>query len=201
METQHDRKFMEMAIKWANGCQPIKDSIPKVGAIIAVGQQVIGRGRRGTGEQGDDRHAEEDAIKSVEDTSLLAQATLYTTLEPCTPDVGRDPLKCCTELIRRFQIKRAFIGILDPNQGVRGKGLWRLQNTGVEVALFPHDLSKKIRIQNEAFIRFQERLRATTVTPKAGDILRTYESGGKVVFRADAALPSRRFARRWRSGE
>ena len=51
METQQDRKFMEMAIKWADGCHPIKESIPKVGAIIAVGQQVIGRGRRGTGEE------------------------------------------------------------------------------------------------------------------------------------------------------
>ena len=191
METQQDRKFMEMAFKWANGCQPIKESIPRVGAIIAVEQQVIGRGRRGTGEEGDDRHAEEDAIKSVsvEDTSLLAQATLYTTLEPCTPDVRRDPLKCCTELIRRFQIKRVFIGILDPNQGVRGKGLWRLQDTGVEVALFPHDLSKKIRIQNEAFIRFQEGLRATIVTPKAGDILRTYESGGKHSLRFKCVNP------------
>jgi hypothetical protein len=92
-------------------------------------------------------------------------------------------------LIRRFQIKRVFIGILDPNQGVRGKGLWRLQDTGVEVALFPHDLSKKIRIQNEAFIRFQEGLRATIVTPKAGDILRTYESGGKHYLRFKCVNP------------
>jgi len=189
METQQDRKFMEMAIKWADGCQPIKESIPKVGAIIAVGQQVIGRGRRGTGVEGDDRHAEEDAIKSVKDTSLLAQATLYTTLEPCTPDVRRDPLWCCTELVHRFQIIRVFIGILDPNQGVRGKGLWRLQDTGVEVALFPHDLSKRIRIQNEGFIRFQEGLRATIVTPKAGDILRTYESGGKHSLRFKCVNP------------
>jgi pyrimidine deaminase RibD-like protein len=182
METL-DLEFMEEAIRWADACQPAKQSIPKVGAVVAVGPRVIGRGRWGTGVEGDDRHAEEDAIKSVQETSLLAQATLYTTLEPCTPDVRRDPTWCCTELIRRLQIKRVFIGILDPNQGVRGKGLWRLQDTGVEVALFPHDLSKKIRIQNEAFIRFQEGLRATIVTPKAGDILRTYESGGKQALR------------------
>jgi hypothetical protein len=92
-------------------------------------------------------------------------------------------------LIRRFQIKRVFIGILDPNQGVTGKGLWRLQDTGVEVALFPHDLSKKIRIQNEPFIRFQEGLRATIVTPKAGERLRTYESGGKHALRFTCVNP------------
>jgi pyrimidine deaminase RibD-like protein len=80
MDSQQDREFMEEAIKWANGCQPIKESIPKVGAVIAVGQNVIGRGRRGTGEEGDDLHAEEVAIESVKDKSLLAQATLYTDL-------------------------------------------------------------------------------------------------------------------------
>jgi pyrimidine deaminase RibD-like protein len=188
MET-FDVKFMEEAIALADGCRPIKESIPKVGAVIAVGQRVIGRGRRGTGKGDDDRHAEENAIGSVQDSSLLRQATLYTTLEPCTPGVRRDPPKCCTELIRRLQIKRVFIGILDPNQGVTGKGLWRLQDTGLEVALFPHDLSKKIRIQNEAFIRFQEGLRATIVTPKAGDILRTYESGGKHALRFTCVNP------------
>ena len=180
-----DLNLMKEAIRWADACRPVKESIPKVGAIIAVGGKAIGRGRRGTGEEGDDRHAEEEAIRSVQDRdrAQLARATLYTTLEPCTPDVRRDPTWCCTELIRRLQIKRVFIGILDPNQGVTGKGLWRLQDTGVEVALFPHDLSKEIRIQNEAFIRFQEGLHATIVRPKPGDILRTYESGGKQALR------------------
>jgi hypothetical protein len=68
---------------------------------------------------------------------------------------------------------------LDPNQGVTGKGLWRLQDTGVEVELFPPHLSKEIRIQNAAFIRSQQALGATILTPKDGDVLRTYESGGR----------------------
>ena len=184
METM-DLKFMKEAIKWADACRPAKESIPKVGAIIAAGGRAIGRGRRGTGEEGDDRHAEEEAIRSVleKDKAQLAKATLYTTLEPCTPDVRRDPTWCCTELIHRLQIKRVLIGILDPNQGVRGKNLWGLQDSGVEVALFPHDLAKEIRIQNEGFIRFQEGLHATIVKPKAGDILRTYESGGRDTLR------------------
>src|ERR1700722_16683672 len=162
---KHDLKFMEEAIKWAKACHPIRDSIPKVGAIIAVGTNVLGRGRRGTGDEGDDNHAEWEAIDDVEDKSRLAQAALYTTLEPCTGIVRSNPLECCTELIRQHQIKKVFVGILDPNQGVTGKGLWQLQDTGVEVALFPHDLSQKIRALNAAFIRSQQTLGAAIVTP------------------------------------
>ena len=44
---EYDDKFMNEAIEWAAGCNPIKDAIPKVGAIIAIGSEVIGRGRRG----------------------------------------------------------------------------------------------------------------------------------------------------------
>jgi pyrimidine deaminase RibD-like protein len=174
-----DLGFMKEAIKWADDCHPIRESVPKVGAIIAKGGKVIGHGRRGTDRAGDGRHAEEDAINQVADKSKLAGATLYTTLEPCTPDVRRNPLKCCTELIRRYRIKKVFIGILDPNQGVTGKGLWRLQDTGVEVELFPPQLSEEVRIQNADFIRSQQELGAAILTPKDGDVLRTYETGGK----------------------
>jgi pyrimidine deaminase RibD-like protein len=51
-----------------------------------------------------------------------------------------------------------FIGILDPNQGVRGKGLWELQSRGIEVELFPPKLARQIRVLNEKFIKAQLRL-------------------------------------------
>ena len=107
-----DIKFMKEAIKWAEGCHPVKESIPKVGAIIVTEKKAIGRGRRGTGEEGDDQHAEWHALSQVEDKALLPNATLYTTLEPCTMHVRSKPLEPCTELIRQHQIKKVFIGIL-----------------------------------------------------------------------------------------
>jgi pyrimidine deaminase RibD-like protein len=61
----HDLDFMKEAIEWANDCDPAKDTIPKVGAIIARGREVIGRGRRGTRKKGDDDHAEKNAIDTV----------------------------------------------------------------------------------------------------------------------------------------
>jgi pyrimidine deaminase RibD-like protein len=174
-----DEKCMVEALEWAARCNPVRESIPKVGAIISGGQEVIGRGRRGTGQEGDDQHAEWHAINQVGDKSILAKATLYTTLEPCTREVRSKPLECCTELIRQHQIRRVFVGILDPNQGVTGKGLLNLQEAGVEVALFPHDLSTKVRALNAAFIRSQQTLGAAIVTPAQGEELRTYQSSGK----------------------
>jgi pyrimidine deaminase RibD-like protein len=56
--TEIDKKLMDQAIELAKGCNPIKESIPTVGAIIAIGDRVIGHGQRGTGKEGDDEHAE-----------------------------------------------------------------------------------------------------------------------------------------------
>lgn len=185
----NDLKFMNEAIAWAKDCHPVKESIPKVGAIFAVGHVAIGRGRRGTGKEGDDEHAEWKAIEEVKDKSKLANATLYTTLEPCTREVRSKPLECCTELIQQHQIKRVFVGTLDPNQGVTGKGLLRLQEAGVEVVLFPHDLSQQIRAINAPFIRSQQTLCATIISPANGQELRTYESHGKHAVRFKCKNP------------
>jgi hypothetical protein len=65
---KHDLKFMQEAIEWTSDCHPVKESIPKVSAIFAVGDKALGRGRRGTGKAGDDEDAEWNAIQQVEDT-------------------------------------------------------------------------------------------------------------------------------------
>jgi pyrimidine deaminase RibD-like protein len=187
--TNDDLMFMKEAIAWAKDCQPVKDSIPKVGAIFAIGGSAIARGRRGTGKEGDDEHAEWNAIHSAKDPSKLAQSTLYTTLEPCTSEVRSKPLEACTELIRQHQIKKVFVGILDPNQGVTGKGILRLQEAGVEVALFPHELSKQILAQNATFIRSQKSLGATIISPKDGEDLRTYDTSGRHPVRFKSLNP------------
>lgn len=186
---EDDCKFMQEAIDWANDCCPTKESIPKVGAIFARDGIVLGRGRRGTGRRGDNEHAELNAINQVPNGSELAGSTLYTTLEPCTPGVRSNPSTSCTELVRQHQIKKVFVGILDPNQGVTGKGLWQLQESGVEVALFPHELSAKILAQNAAFVRLQKTLGATILSPKDGDELRTYQTAGKHTIRFQSLNP------------
>jgi pyrimidine deaminase RibD-like protein len=171
-------KHMASAIAWAETCMPIEPRIPKVGAIIVVNDVVIGTGFRGSGAQGDDDHAEKRALASVADQKELSNATVYTTLEPCTPEVRSDPLDCCSERLHRARVRKVLIGILDPNQGVTGKGLWALQSAGIAVELFPHDLAQQIRSINEAFISEQQTLGIHIADPEDHATIRTYDRGG-----------------------
>ncbi len=125
----------------ATSCKPLNASIPRVGAVIAVGAQVLGRGSRGDGKDGKEGwHAEYAAFvdaKARELGVLLPDATLYTTLEPCTRILEAFQKKCCTDLILQHRIKKVMVGILDPNPDITGKGMYKLQHQKTELGLFP----------------------------------------------------------------
>jgi len=149
-----DRQLMESAIGELKKCNPADpERIPKVGAVIAIDDEVIAAGHRG-----DEDHAEKIALDKIAPERDLSRATVYTTLEPCTHGVRRKEGESCTERLVRRQVKKVVIGILDPNQGVRGKGLLQLQAAKVEVELFPHDLAQCIRQLNDKFIQAQQGL-------------------------------------------
>ena len=79
-----------------------------VGAVVVHQGKIIGEGyHRKYGEA----HAEVNAIASVRDESLLKEATMYVSLEPCS-HYGKTPP--CAELIIKKQIPRVVIGCLDP---------------------------------------------------------------------------------------
>lgn len=182
-----EEEYMQQAVDLADKCDPIRDDIPRVGAIIVADGKVIGHGWRGKGGDDDD-HAEHRAIHSVTDEDLgkLSGATLYTTLEPCTPEVRSKGEECCIKLIEQFRIKKVFVGIVDPNQGVTGKGLLRLQELNVEFGVFPHDLRQRILSQNAKFFRSQETLGAVIVSPQPNEVIRIFESGDTVPIRFSA---------------
>jgi pyrimidine deaminase RibD-like protein len=185
-----DDRLIAVAIRCAKRCKPIGLAIPRVGAVIAIGPTVIGRGQRGTGAQEDDEHAEWNALRQVKDKTRLPQSTLYTTLEPCTKAVRTRPLESCTELILQHQIPRVVVGMLDPNQEVTGKGLWRLQEGGVDVSLFPHKLAQQVRALNTEFIRFQEGLGARIISPVSGEELHIDVPGRHLVRFASVNPPT-----------
>lgn len=122
-----DEKYMKRAMRLAlNGRGAVKSN-PMVGAVIVHNDRVIGEGyHRKYGEP----HAEVNAIRSVKDESLLAESTMYVTLEPCS-HYGKTPP--CAELIVRKKIPRVVIGCLDPYPEVAGRGVKILQEAGVEV--------------------------------------------------------------------
>ena len=100
---------------------------PMVGSVIVYNDKIIGEGH--TSAYGGS-HAEVNAINSVTDTSLLKEATIYVTLEPCS-HYGKTPP--CADLILQKQIKTVVIGTLDPHEKVAGKGIKRLKEAGCAV--------------------------------------------------------------------
>jgi len=62
-------------------------------------------------------------------------------------------------------VARVVIGILDPDDRIRGKGQRKLSNAGIETALFPHDLAMEVEELNREFTRFCEQKVETEVGP------------------------------------
>jgi pyrimidine deaminase RibD-like protein len=179
--------MMEYAIELAAGCKP-KDPrlIPKVSAVIDVGGKVF------IGQRGEDEHAEKNALARVAEAGLqrlLPEATVYTTLEPCTKHVRRKPRESCTERLIDGKVRRVVIGILDPNQGVCGKGVLELQAHNVEVSLFPHELAERIRALNADFVRAQQSLGITFVSPTPEEELPTYKTSGRWTIKCTCINP------------
>ncbi len=124
---------------------------PMVGAVVVHGGKIIGEGyHRKCGEA----HAEVNAIASVRDESLLKEATLYVSLEPCS-HYGKTPP--CAELIIRKHIPRVVVGCLDPFPEVSGRGVGMLREAGVEVVTGV--MEEEARALNKAFMTFQEKKR------------------------------------------
>jgi diaminohydroxyphosphoribosylaminopyrimidine deaminase/5-amino-6-(5-phosphoribosylamino)uracil reductase len=100
-----------------------------VGAVLVYAGRIIGEGYH---MQYGGPHAEVNCIQSVkpEDEPLIAQSTIYVSLEPCSHH-GKTPP--CSDLIIERGIKRVVTGSHDPNPLVSGKGIARMRAAGIEV--------------------------------------------------------------------
>ena len=138
-DMSEDEKYMRRCLQLAaNGIQGARPN-PMVGAVIVATRpsdirhqpSIIGEGyhvRCGEG------HAEVNAFASVsrEDESLLKDATIYVSLEPCA-HYGKTPP--CAELIIRKGVKRVVVGCIDPFAKVQGRGVQMIREAGIEVTV------------------------------------------------------------------
>ena len=124
---------------------------PSVGCVIVHDGRIIGEGF--TSKAGGP-HAEVNAIRSVQDPSLLKKATLYVTLEPCSHH-GKTPP--CADLITAMEIPRVVIGTLDSNKEVSGRGVKQLIEHGCDVTIGV--LEEECRWLNRRFFCFHENKR------------------------------------------
>lgn len=124
---------------------------PSVGAIIVHNDTIIGEGY--TSPYGGP-HAEVNAIQSVRDKSILKDATLYVTLEPCSHH-GKTPP--CSDLIIERKIPNVYIGTIDSNSKVSGKGIEKLKASGCNVVV--GILKEKCNQHHERFLTFHNEKR------------------------------------------
>lgn len=127
----NDETYMRRCLQLAaNGLQGARPN-PMVGAVIVTNDRIIGEGyhvRCGEG------HAEVNAFASVrpEDESLLKEATIYVSLEPCA-HYGKTPP--CADLIIQKGVRRVVVGCVDPFAQVQGRGIERIRQAGIEVTV------------------------------------------------------------------
>ena len=100
---------------------------PMVGCVIVHNDVIIGEGWH---KKYGDWHAEVNAVNSVKDKTLLAEATAYVTLEPCS-HFGKTPP--CADLLVKHKLKNVVICNHDPFPLVAGKGIQKLLDAGIEV--------------------------------------------------------------------
>lgn len=145
-----DERYMRRCLQLAaNGIQGARPN-PMVGAVIVDPdtQAIIGEGYHVRCGQG---HAEVNAFASVrpEDEHLLAKATMYVSLEPCS-HYGKTPP--CADLIIKKGVRRVVVGCEDPFAEVRGKGIRKLREAGIEVTVGV--LERECRWLNRRFFTY-----------------------------------------------
>jgi diaminohydroxyphosphoribosylaminopyrimidine deaminase/5-amino-6-(5-phosphoribosylamino)uracil reductase len=146
-----DEHFMMRCVELAQLGRGFVAPNPLVGALIVHKDKIIGEGYH---QRFGEAHAEVNAINSVKDKSLLKNATIYVSLEPCS-HFGKTPP--CADLIMQHKFRRVVIGCTDTFSEVNGSGIKKLQESRTDVSV--GILEKECRELNCHFFTFHEKKR------------------------------------------
>jgi diaminohydroxyphosphoribosylaminopyrimidine deaminase/5-amino-6-(5-phosphoribosylamino)uracil reductase len=127
--------LMRRALALAEAVRGTTSPNPWVGCVIEPG------GFEGATRPPGGPHAEIVALRAAGERAR--GATLVVTLEPCDHH-GRTPP--CTEAIIEAGVARVIVGIEDPDERVRGAGIRRLREAGidVEVGVLADDIGRQL---------------------------------------------------------
>ena len=141
---QKKEEYMRRALELARKGEGHTSPNPMVGCVVVKDGRIISEGYH---EKYGEFHAERNALtRCTEDT---AGADLYVTLEPCCHQ-GKTPP--CTDIIIEKKIARVFVGSMDSNPLVPGKGVQILRDHGIYVET--GILDAECRKLNEVFYHY-----------------------------------------------
>ncbi len=118
-------EYMRLALEQARQGVGRTSPNPPVGAVIVKDGQVVGQGFH---PRAGDPHAEVFALRDAGDQA--SGAAVYVTLEPCS-HYGKTPP--CADALIAAGVREVFVGTVDPNPLVAGRGIARLKAAGVRV--------------------------------------------------------------------
>ena len=126
-DLDEDLRWMNAALNLGSRSLGLTAPNPAVGAILANGGAVVGRGATAPGGR---PHAERIAIGEA--GGAARGATLYVTLEPCSHFGASPP---CADAIVAAGVARVISAMEDPNPLVAGQGHARLRAAGIAVSV------------------------------------------------------------------
>jgi diaminohydroxyphosphoribosylaminopyrimidine deaminase/5-amino-6-(5-phosphoribosylamino)uracil reductase len=137
-------RFMREALRLAGRACGKTSPNPLVGAVVVKRGKIVGRGyHKRFGSQ----HAESSALG---DAGVEARGSaLYVNLEPCC-HFGHTPP--CVDKIVESGVSEVYVGVVDPDERVRGKGLAFLKRRGVRVET--GILKREAERLNEAYLKW-----------------------------------------------
>lgn len=118
-------EYMKLAIEEARKGEGFTNPNPMVGAVIVKDGRIISMDYH---HRYGEYHAERNAILNCRED--MGGAEMYVTLEPCCHH-GKTPP--CTDIIIESGIRKVYIGSMDANPLVAGKGAEILRKNGIEV--------------------------------------------------------------------
>lgn len=176
---------------------PLAMPNPSVGAILVHKNTIIAEGF--TSPYGG-AHAEVNCIAFAKANTpeLIADSTLYVSLEPCS-HYGKTPP--CADLVIKSGIKKVIIGTVDSNTKVAGNGIKKLLEAGVDVTI--GICEEECLELNKRFFTYHTKKRPYIILKwaesKDGFIAPIHKAAQKPVW--ITSTYSRQLVHKWRSEE